>query len=63
MEDWQQRVVQEQKELQERLDKLMMFLDTEKFYKLPQEDKKLFWKQFYGMIDYNEALKLRIEKF
>lgn len=63
MEDWQQRVIEEEKELGEKINKLMYFLESEKFLELPFQDKSTLWKQFYGMIDYRAALQERIARF
>jgi len=63
MEGWQQRVVDEQKALQIKLDKLADFLNTTTFSRLPPDDQEYLSVQESGMRIYNEALKLRIRRF
>jgi len=59
----EQRVVAEQKELQEKLIKLDAFMDGHTFTGLAAEDRKLLIIQREYMANYNEVLRARIERF
>lgn len=63
MEAWQQRVVDEAKELKEKLDKLLSYQDTEAFEKLPVQDKMLLLNQAHCMLSYQFYLNQRIQRF
>ena len=49
MEDWKERLIKEQKELKERLAKLTDFINSEKFYKLSQNNRQLLKNQKIAM--------------
>ena len=59
----QQRVIEEQKELLERLAKLRCFLETEFFKTLSEEDQKDLEDQDSAMLEYYDILTKRISKF
>lgn len=60
MEDWQQRVIEEKAELDEKMKKLYNFLvDTKKC----EEDLKLLRVQASLMKAYTDVLELRIKGF
>ena len=59
IEDWQQRVIDEAKELRGRLNKLRKFLD-----KLPESSAHaLLYEQYYVMQRYHEILEERVKGF
>ena len=60
MEDFKTRLVQEQKELEEKLDKLNTFNESDKFQKLEYTQRSLLIIQAGAMYTYNECLKARI---
>lgn len=59
----QVRVVEEKRELDEKIGKLTLFFDTDTFSKLPQQDKHLLLQQRNYMEMYSNVLKIRIERF
>jgi hypothetical protein len=63
MQPHEQRVVEEQKELQEKLVKLDDFMGSHTFTGLEAEDQKLLILQRDYMANYNEVLCARIERF
>lgn len=63
MEDWQERVVQESKELYEKITKLKAMICSDKFETLHDTDKRLLVMQLAAMKQYASALKARIERF
>lgn len=60
MEDFKTRLVQEQKELEEKLDKLNTFNESDKFQELEYAQRTLLIIQAGAMYTYNECLKARI---
>jgi len=60
MEDWQERVVAEQRELQEKITKLEVFLPAEN---LSDEDNGLLFQQLQAMKRYSKILLQRINNF
>ena len=60
MEDFKTRLVQEQKELEEKLGKLNTFNESDKFQKLEYTQRSLLIIQAGAMYTYNECLKARI---
>lgn len=60
MEDFKTRLVQEQKELEEKLDKLNTFNESDKFQELEYAQRTLLIIQASAMYTYNECLKARI---
>ena len=63
MQTHQQRVVDEQKELGDKLDKLSTFFSNPIFATLPVEEQMRLEQQKHFMHGYNEVLKSRIEAF
>lgn len=63
MEDWQKRVIQEQKELDEKRDKLDKFLVSSNFFALDSDVQKLMRQQSQAMEKYSSILRRRIVKF
>ena len=63
MQPHQQRVVDEKNELGERLEKLLDFIGTDFYKRLPEKDKELLFFQSQIMEDYFEVLEQRIELF
>ena len=60
MEDYLQRMLDEQKELKERVAKMQMFIDSYKFRSLTQDNQKLLRKQLSYMMGYLNTLTERI---
>lgn len=56
MLDYQERMFNEFKELNERREKLGRFIGSEKFYELPVHKQKLMQWQYHSMCSYQEAL-------
>jgi len=63
MEAWQQRVVDEKAELDERKDKLHAFFTTDTFDSLPKRTRELMGVQYYAMCNYALMLEIRINDF
>jgi hypothetical protein len=63
LEDWQQRVVDEQSELFDKLEKLVAFTTAEGFKKLPVDKQEQLVQQAAHMNAYNDILAARIEAF
>lgn len=60
---WQQRVVDEHRELQERRNKLRDFLSSDTFESVPTEQQHLLCKQCEVMDEYVLILEKRIAAF
>jgi uncharacterized protein YydD (DUF2326 family) len=63
MQPFQQRVVEEVRELRGKLDKLNQFVQTEMFNQLPDAEKARMLKQRSLMSDYADVLDERIAAF
>ena len=64
MQPHQQRVVDEKKELDEKLDKLKAFIETNSiFTSLPTDERGRLEKQFDVMAEYSSILSQRIAAF
>jgi hypothetical protein len=63
MKAYQERVVSEKKELDERGDKLDQFILSEKFAALPAAEQELIKRQLGIMGKYSEVLGERIAAF
>lgn len=61
--DWQERVVQERKELDKKITKLKVTICSDKFETLADTDQRLLVMQLAAMKQYSSALKARIERF
>lgn len=63
MEAYQERVVLEKKELDEKISKLEPFMVSQLFEKLSTNDQYLLNKQHLAMKEYSTILSLRIQRF
>lgn len=63
MKPYQQRVIDEKTELDERLSKLEAFRETDAWDQLPDEDQDLLINQTVIMHQYSEVLERRIARF
>ncbi len=64
MKPHEQRVVDEQKELSEKLTKLQVFIASSPIFKeLDERDQELLEEQQLAMLDYQEILDERISRF
>lgn len=63
MQPFQQRVVDEQTELNEKIVKLEAFLEGDFFKKLPKAEQDRLTMQAIHMNDYNDVLRDRIRNF
>jgi hypothetical protein len=64
MQPHQQRVVEEKKELDEKLDKLKAFIETSPIFKgLHQDERGRLNRQFDVMAEYSSILAQRIAAF
>lgn len=60
---FQQRVIDEERELAARLDKLCRFLETEQFNELPWVERDDLLAQARQMTEYRTTLRARISRF
>lgn len=60
MEDYKERLIVEQKELKEKLIKLIEFINSEKFYELSDNNKQLLKNQKIVMELYLSTLNMRL---
>lgn len=60
---FQQRVLQEKQELDDKIKKLVPFIDGEIYKKLPEDEQVRLRKQVVLMSDYSEVLGERIAAF
>ena len=64
MQPHQQRVVDEKKDLDEKLDKLKAFIETSPTFKsLPADERGRLGKQYDVMAEYSSILSQRIAAF
>lgn len=63
MNDWQQRVIDEKRELCERLAKLRQFFVTTAFAEMDSESRELMKRQAKIMQNYTNVLNERIKRF
>ena len=63
MEDYQKRVVEEVQSLNEKIQKLIAFIDTETFKLMAPEDSEILTEQLEHMKKYSSVLEERIERF
>ena len=63
MEEWQDRVIKEKKELGEKLEKLIFFINSPEVENLNYINKKLLKQQRLAMELYFVTLERRIEEF
>ncbi len=63
MEAWQDRVIAEKRELDEKIAKLAEFMEGEPFDRLPLQNQGWLHSQHIAMQAYSVALKMRIAHF
>lgn len=63
MEPYQERVVAEKAELDERINKLCEFLASNMFNKMPMKERNLLIQQHQAMLVYSFVLRERIIAF
>lgn len=63
MRTFQQRVIDEEKELSRKIGRLSEFRETETFKILPEVDRDHLCRQLEAMIQYRNILGLRIARF
>jgi len=63
MKGWQKRVMSEKTGVDENLKRLNDFMETDRFWELPNVDQSLLRHQATVMQDYSETLRKRIERF
>ena len=63
MQPYQQRVVEEKTELDNKLEKLGQFLEAETFSKLTEDEARRLNNQFVVMTNYSHILGERIAAF
>lgn len=63
MEEYQERVLEEQRELSEKIVKLIRFTTTGTYRELPIEERQLLTSQLHAMTHYNDVLTQRIANF
>ncbi len=63
MQPWQERVVQEKADLDDKISKLEIFLDAPMFPKLAAEEQTLLTSQAQLMRGYSTILGKRISRF
>lgn len=61
--DYKQRVLWERKELDDKIDKLIKFMGTDKFWELPEIERTYLNRQHLAMVEYSKVLVKRIELF
>ncbi len=59
----QQRVIGEHVQLKSKVDKLIEFINGDRFLKLPKEDRELLANQLVCMAGYQATLEVRMERF
>lgn len=62
MDDFKVRLINERKELKERIGKLSAFMLTTVFAKLPEIDRKLLLEQAVYMSGYADILDQRVDR-
>lgn len=64
MQSFQERVITEKKELDEKLDKLKFFIEESPTFKtLAEDEQKRLNRQFDFMVEYSNVLGQRINAF
>ena len=63
MKDYQQRVIEEKKQLDKKIEKLRTFLNTETFAELDLAERGRMHSQFNVMTNYSSILGERIDAF
>lgn len=63
MQPYQERVVVEHKELHDKIDKLIVFIDSDYFKQLDSDDQSLLKEQLDIMMKYRSILIKRMNRF
>lgn len=63
MEDWKDRAIKEKDELDEKIEKVEKFINSEKMNTLPVFHQLLLYNQLDHMVQYSAILGQRIEYF
>ncbi|WP_438565389.1 crAss001_48 related protein [Clostridium sp.] len=63
MQDWQKRVVEERRELSEKVSNLGNYIDSDSFKEIDIGHQKLLDEQWSAMVKYLVALDKRINLF
>jgi hypothetical protein len=63
MQEYQQRVVEEKKALDEKIARLKVFIGTPTFAGLDAEEQARLWRQLKVMAEYSSVLAERIAAF
>ena len=63
MQPYQQRVVEEKEQLNERIDKLYAFTSSPAFRRIPEDERNRMIRQLRAMGAYSAILHERIEAF
>jgi hypothetical protein len=63
LKPYQQRVVIEKKELDDKIEKLTAFIAGEVFKTLPSDECSRLTRQRVAMLDYSQCLEARIKAF
>lgn len=63
MEGFEQRLIKENEELKDKVNKLQDFMRTPKFDKLTRTEKTFLYRQLRSMLDYLEVLGERLEYY
>lgn len=63
MPNWQQRVIEEQRELGARLERLLAFFPTDRYHDLHLAEQQRLSRQLRIMTEYREVLVERIAAF
>ena len=63
MQPYQQRVIEEGKELESKIGKLMIFRESAQFSFLPVDQQDLLNMQYFAMELYCHVLALRVKSF
>lgn len=61
--DYQQRVLEENQQLEDRIKKLTYYLSTQQFQLLDERDQQLLSDQLDAMLEYQSILIARIVRF
>jgi hypothetical protein len=63
MQAHQQRVIQEEADLSDKIDRLIVFTKQSVFESLPQSEQNLLREQLDYMTQYHDVLKRRVQIF
>jgi hypothetical protein len=60
---FQERVIEEKKELDDKIEKLKQFFNTAIYQNLPKDERRRLSRQYTYMEGYSNVLKERIDNF